>query len=149
MQNKTYKRTLKNLLINPQYQLRYVFWLSSTGFGLVLVNALIAYSYINENYVTLVDLSPMSEEAKSQLYGELRHLILALSVVSFTFMTLIFVLGVFLSHRTAGPMYHFKRVFEEIRDGNLNQRVHLRPKDEFQDVAKSFNEMMDSIKPQQ
>jgi HAMP domain-containing protein len=54
-------------------------------------------------------------------------------------------MGVLLSHRTAGPLYHFKRVFDEIRSGNPKQRVRLRPKDEFQDVAKSFNDMMDSL----
>jgi hypothetical protein len=147
MQNSTYKRNLKNLLINPDYQLRYVFWLTSSGFALVLLNALIAYSYINENYVTLVDLSPMTDEAKVQLYTELRHLIYALTGLSFVFMFVMIILGIFLSHRTAGPLYHFKRVFQEIKAGNLNHRIHLRPKDEFQDVAKDFNEMMDAIHP--
>jgi methyl-accepting chemotaxis protein len=145
MPTQPYKRNLKNLLINPRYQLRYVFWLTSSGFALVAVNAAIAYSYISENYVTLVDLSPMTDEAKAQLYGELRHLIVALSVLSILFMAIMSALGVLLSHRTAGPLYHFKRVFDEIKDGNHKQRVRLRPKDEFQDVAKSFNDMMDSL----
>lgn len=35
-------------------------------------------------------------------------------------------------------IYHMKRVMEEIRAGNTKQRVHLRPKDEFQDVARAF-----------
>jgi methyl-accepting chemotaxis protein len=140
-----YKRNLKNLLINPKYQLRYVFWLTSSGFALVALNGLIAFSFIKENYLTLVDLSPMTDEAKTQLYAELRQLIFSLSALSILFMAVISVMGVMLSHRTAGPMYHFKRVFDEIRSGNRKQRVRLRPKDEFQDVAKSFNDMMDSL----
>lgn len=139
------KRQLKNYIINPKYQLRYVFWLTSSGFILVAVNAWLAYSYIKENYITLVDLSPMTDEAKAQLYAELRHLIYSLSGVSILFLLIVMLLGIILSHRTAGPLYHFKRVFESIASGNHAARVRLRPNDEFQEVAASFNQMMDSV----
>jgi methyl-accepting chemotaxis protein len=36
-------------------------------------------------------------------------------------------------------------VIDEIKSGNHNARVHLRAKDEFQDVAESFNQMMDKL----
>ena len=141
------QRKLKNFFINPAYQIRYIFWLTSSGLVLVILNAAIAYSYIKENYLTLVDLSPMTDAARAQMYLELRQLILAISSVSILFLAFIAILGIFLSHRTAGPLYHFKRVFEDIRSGNSNRRVRLRPNDEFQDVARSFNEMMDQLKP--
>jgi len=145
MPTQPYKRNLKNLLINPRYQLRYVFWLTSSGFALVALNGVIAYSFIKENYLTLVDLSPMTDEAKTQLYSELKQLVIALGGLSVLFLVVISIMGIMMSHRTAGPMYHFKRVFEEIKSGNRKQRVRLRTKDEFQDVAKSFNEMMDHL----
>ena len=141
------QRKLKNFIINPAYQLRYIFWLTSSGLILVVLNAAIAYSYIKENYLTLVDLSPMTDAARAQMYLELRQLVLAISSVSILFLAFIAILGIFLSHRTAGPLYHFKRVFDDIRSGNPNRRVRLRPTDEFQDVARSFNEMMDQLKP--
>ncbi len=146
MQNQKHKRHLKNFLINPRYQLRYIIWLTTTGLFLVLINGVIAYSYIKENYITLVDLSPMTDEAKLQMYEELRHLILALSLTSLAFLMIVSLLGIVLSHRTAGPLYHFKRVFDEVKKGKHQQRVKLRPGDEFQDVAKSFNDMMESLK---
>ena len=146
MQNQEHKRHLKNFLINPRYQLRYIIWLTTTGLFLVLINGIIAYSYIKENYLTLVDLSPMTDEAKSQMYTELHHLIMALSLTSLSFLVIVSLLGIVLSHRTAGPLYHFKRVFDEVKKGKVQQRVRLRPGDEFQDVAKSFNDMMESLK---
>jgi len=145
MSDQKHKRYLKNYIINPAYQLRYIFWLTSSGLILVALNAWIAYSYIKENYLTLVDLSPMTDEAKDQLYSELRHLVLAISSSSLLFLILISVLGIFLSHKTAGPLYAFKRIFEEISQGETRKRLRLRPGDEFQDVAESFNKMMDSI----
>jgi HAMP domain-containing protein len=144
---KNHKRSIKNLIINPSYQFRYIFWLTSSGLGLVALNSIIAYSYIKENYVTLVEMGPMTDEARIQMYLELKHLILALGSTSLCFILVVGALGLFLSHRTAGPMYHFKRVFDEIRHGKTQQRVRLRPGDEFREVAESFNEMMDSLKP--
>ena len=147
MPKQKHKRYLKNYIINPAYQLRYIFWLTSSGLFLVVLNAWIAYSYIKENYLTLVDLSPMTDEAKDQLYSELRHLVLAISSSSLLFLILISALGIMLSHRTAGPLYAFKRVFDEITKGDTRKRLQLRPGDEFRDVADSFNKMMDSISP--
>jgi methyl-accepting chemotaxis protein len=139
------KRKFKQILINPGFQLRYIFWLTTSGFILVLINAMIAYSYIRENYITLVELSPMTDQTRALMYAELRNLILALSVTSLCFLGLISVLGLILSHRTAGPLYHLNRVFNEIQSGNRKARAKFRQQDEFQDVADSFNEMMDSL----
>jgi nitrogen fixation/metabolism regulation signal transduction histidine kinase len=58
---------------------------------------------------------------------------------------LIAIWALFITHRAAGSVYHIKRVVEAIRSGNLSERVHLREKDEFQDLAQSFNQMMDEL----
>jgi methyl-accepting chemotaxis protein len=139
------KRKWVNILINPRYQLKYVLWLSATGLTLVVFYSAIIYRYISENYKILVDLSPMDDATKAQMYSELKHLILVLGGSSIGFLALASVLGLVVSHRTAGPLYHFKRVFGEIKSGKLDTRVRLRPGDDFQDVAGSFNEMMDAI----
>lgn len=142
------KRKLKQLIINPGFQFRYVFWLTTSGLALVAINALIAYSFIQENYMTLVELSPMTDETRTLMYTELKHLTLALSLTSFCFLVSIAVLGLILSHRTAGPLYHLNRVFEEVGRGNLKARAKFRQNDEFQEVAESFNKMMDSFNPE-
>ena len=139
------KRKFKQILINPGFQFRYIFWITTSGFILVLINAMIAYSYIRENYITLVELSPMTDQTRALMYAELRNLIFALSVTSLCFLGLISVLGLILSHRTAGPLYHLNRVFNEIASGNRKARAKLRLQDEFQDVADSFNQMMDRL----
>jgi methyl-accepting chemotaxis protein len=138
-------RSLKNLLINPAYQFKYVLWVSLTGLILIVSNAAIFYKYIRENYTLLVDLSPMDDASKAQLYQELNEILIKLGLVSVGFIFIAAILGIKLSHATAGPLYHFKRVFTEIKSGNINSRVRLRPGDDFKDVANAFNEMMDSI----
>lgn len=138
-------RSIKNILINPAYQLKYVFWISIGGIILIACNALIFYSYIKENYAILVDLSPMDEASKVQLYQELNVILFKLGGVSLVFMFLATLLGIKVSHATAGPLYHFKRVFNEIKNGKTDARVRLRPGDDFKDVANAFNEMMDAV----
>mgnify|MGYP003394347930 CR=1 FL=1 len=139
------QRSIRNILINPRYQLKYVFWLSLSGLALVGLYSVLVYFYIKENYSILVDLSPMDQAAKAQLYSELTEIIVRISVISIGFLGIVALLGIVLSHRTAGPLYHFGRVFERVRDGDLSARVKLRPGDDFQEVAAKFNQMMDSV----
>lgn len=145
--NKTphFKRSFKNILINPKYQIKYIFYISTSALLIVLFYSFITYYYIHENYALIIDLAPITEEAKSQLQKELIQLILHIAGISSLFITAVSFIGLKLSHRTAGPLYHFKRVFTEIRQGTLSARVKLRPKDDFQDVAIAFNEMMDTL----
>ena len=139
------QRSLRNLLINPAFQLRYIFWMSATGVALIGLYSTIFYLYMRENYAILVDLSPMDQSAKDQLYRELGEIIIKLGALSAVFLTVIAVFGLILSHRAAGPLFHFKKVFEAIRAGSVDARIHLRPKDDFQEVAQSFNQMMDKM----
>ena len=138
-------RSIKNLLINPAYQLKYVFWVSTAGVTLIVANALIFYYYIRENYSILVELSPMDDAAKSQLYSELNEIIIKLGIFGLVFVLITAFIGIKMSHRTAGPMYHFKRIFGDIKNGKIEARVRLRPDDDFKDVANAFNEMMDTV----
>lgn len=138
-------RKLKNFLINPAYQLRYVFWVSTTGVVLITLYSFVVYHYVNENYSILVELSPMEDSAKAQLYKELKEIIIKLSGGSVIFLGLVSLLGVMISHKTAGAMFAFKKTFKLIKEGNTQARINLRPGDDFKDVAHAFNEMMDTV----
>lgn len=50
-----------------------------------------------------------------------------------------------LSHKMAGPVYHFERVCKAIAKGDYSQRVHLRKGDQLTDLQEEFNKMMDRI----
>ncbi len=139
------RRKLKNFVVNPQFQIRYVFWVVVSGLVMVLFNASIFYHFTRENYLLLVDMAPMSAEARAHLFRELNDVLLRLGGFSFLFLGIVAMLGVVLSHRAAGPLYHFKRVFADIRAGKRDTRVFLRPYDDFRDVADEFNGMMDSL----
>lgn len=139
------KRKLVNFIINPKYQFKYIFWLTISGFVIILLYSFMFYKYMKENYLILVDLSPMDDSTKKILYKELTEVSFQLLYISLGFLVIISIFGIILSHRVAGPMYHFKKIFKEIKNGNYHSRINLRPKDDFKDVASEFNEMMNLL----
>ena len=48
------------------------------------------------------------------------------------------------SHRIAGPLYRFRKVFEEVQDGNLRARAVLRTRDLLHREAQALNSMVEA-----
>jgi hypothetical protein len=141
------RRQIKNFLINPRYQIKYIFWITFSGLSLIAIHSWIVFRYIKENYDLLVELSPMTDEAKALLYTELYQLFYLLGGISFLFLGIVTLLGIYFSFRTAGPLYRLKKGFDEIlsKKDIPKGHIYLRPTDEFQEVAESFNAMLDRV----
>lgn len=72
--------------------------------------------------------------------------ILITNLVTLALITLAaIVVTLFISHRIAGPMFRFEKDLKQVAKGDLNLRVHLRKKDQFSEMARSFNEMVASL----
>ena len=55
------------------------------------------------------------------------------------------ILGLFLTHRLAGPLYRFEQTIKAILSGDLSVRIRLREKDEFQELALLLNQAIVEI----
>ena len=55
------------------------------------------------------------------------------------------VVGLLESHRTAGAAFAIRRVVDGIRDGQSQVRVQLRRGDHLQDLARSINQLAETI----
>jgi methyl-accepting chemotaxis protein len=51
----------------------------------------------------------------------------------------------FLSHKIAGPLFRFQKIFESVAQGDLTTRCHLRKFDEAKPVADTLNETLTSL----
>jgi signal transduction histidine kinase len=125
--------------------LKYIFWLFISGLILVSGISFVFYKYISENYSLLVELSPMTDVVKTQLAAELNVIVFSILFGSLVFLILVSMMGLIFSHRVAGPIFHISRVLSEIRDGNVDARITLRPKDEFQELADEVNKTLDFL----
>lgn len=145
MTNPKKQRSLKNLLIIPAFQGRLAFFIVFVGVVCTALNAYLYHSYVVGSYDFILKYSTLSQDLIEGRYRDLYVFGLALGLVTLLIVLLISIWALFVTHRAAGSVYHIKRVVEAIRSGNLSERVHLREKDEFQDLAQSFNQMMDEL----
>ena len=53
--------------------------------------------------------------------------------------------GIFYSHRIAGPVFRIGRDIQRVLDGERGVRISLRQSDRFQDLARRVNELLDAL----
>jgi len=58
---------------------------------------------------------------------------------------LIFIMGLFFSHRIAGPVYRIEKTLREIIKGDLSLRIKLRDGDELIDLADMINSLTENL----
>ena len=139
------RRKVKNMLINRHYQGRLVITVLAFGFLACLFNGVLFYQYISENYTPILAgdyLEPAIMESLEQDLKNFAFTLLMLSLLAFCGLAFYLVV---ITHRAAGAAYHIHRVIKEVQNGKLTARVHLREKDEYQELAESFNALMDQM----
>lgn len=138
MERKFFRR--RKRIIKPRYQLKV---------AIVTVIFLLIYSLV---FGTII-FYPLSEELNSatNIYDQARiaHVALALhkviwpALIILSFMA--FAVVIVLSHRVAGPIYRLEKTIEEFLKGNFKERMRLRKKDEFQEIATFINRLAEFL----
>ncbi|MBI2711462.1 MAG: methyl-accepting chemotaxis protein [Bdellovibrio sp.] len=75
-----------------------------------------------------------------------KELLSMLILMEVVFLSMAFIISIFLSHRVAGPLYKLDRYFREARDGNIEQKLFFRKNDYFKELPDHYNDMMDAIR---
>lgn len=70
----------------------------------------------------------------------------ALLVNNLIIIIIILVIGVFSSHRIAGPIYRIKTDIDKVLAGDKDVRIVLRRKDSLKEIADSFNLLIERIR---
>ena len=129
----------------PGFQGRLILLFVVGAFGSALLNGYLYYSYVDGSYAFIFQYSSLSQDLIAQRHRDLLVFGIVLVVASLVVTLILALWALVLTHRAAGAIYHVTRVIEEIRAGDLTQRVHLRKKDEFQGLASAFNRLMDEL----
>ncbi len=61
----------------------------------------------------------------------------------------IWIAGIVVTHKIAGPVFKMKRMFHRVGEGHLGLRERLRKGDEMQDFFESFDQMLSSLRDRQ
>ncbi len=67
------------------------------------------------------------------------------SIIATLVCALVAFMGVLTAHRIAGVHIKLKNTFDAIREGDTDVRLRFRSYDNLDDVAQSFNDMMDRL----
>lgn len=136
-----YRRRI--FLINRRFQLRFAFYVCSFLFALSFAYPLIIDSTFDFFIKTLAaDPAAPSVVYLDQTRKELLSLLVLMEGV---FLSIAFIISIFISHRVAGPLFKLGRYFREARDGNIEQKLFFRKNDYFQELCSDYNAMMESI----
>ena len=76
---------------------------------------------------------------------ELLEVLAALLVNDLAIMVLMIVVGIFMTHRVAGPVYRIETEIDRVLGGEKGVRVRLRRHDSFPDLAEKVNQLIERI----
>ena len=135
-----YKR--RTYLINHKFQLKFSFYLAI----IILVSSAIYPLMIYELYSDVsTSLSHQFPHAANDFDNKKVTLFYVLIGGQITYAALIFIVGIFFSHKIAGPLYKLQIFLKDIREGKSRGKLMFRDGDHFPEVADDFNKTMDVI----
>lgn len=88
----------------------------------------------------------LSAKDQETLHNALNSVNRSLAPKMAVLVLLIFIGGIFISHRIAGPMYRFEKNAEAIRSGDLSVNFYVRKGDELKHTAMTLEEMLESLR---
>jgi lipoprotein signal peptidase/peroxiredoxin len=110
--------------IDPRFQAKYCMILIAAGAGFAVVAGTLSYTFLRFTIAEISGLGPV------QTQSFVRSYLLVYAAAAASFFVALFVIGLHLSHRIAGPIRGFENFLSDFLAGNLRQ-LKLREKDEF------------------
>jgi len=81
----------------------------------------------------------------AQIPGVRKTLLIWMSFIFCINVVVCLFIGILITNKLGGPLFHFKRSMQQIAMGKLFTVVELRKGDEFQDMAESINGMVSTV----
>ena len=124
----------RQYMVKKGFQLRFMTTIIIAMLLIALVTGLSIYYAVMQTLTT-------------QFHGEnlalIKHAITyKLFVRSLLLIFAIAILSVFISHRTAGPIYKFEQIIQALVKGKDVQEIKLRKRDEFYELASAINKLI-------
>lgn len=136
----------RQYLVNKQIQLSYS-WLLVICVGIVILFFGLSLLYMNNIYVSLIQ-KILGEDALSKSYisSMQSRFIVGIPIAIVIVSCLLLVLGIYASHRIAGPIYRITKNLNLIGVKNEMDTIQIRRKDQLKEMADAFNHMVHTLK---
>jgi len=134
-------------LINPRFQWRFIGFMATVSLlaiSLLFVSNLLFFRNMEQEALS-VGLTP-----DNPYFDFLQEQKSALSTLYFAISGVVFVvmmgLGILYSHRIAGPLHHLDHRMRQIANGEDPSPLTFRRRDQFRELAESFNAMIATLR---
>jgi len=127
--------------IDPKYQIKYSMILASVSLWFSLIFGVYSYTFMR------VMISDIIVNGTSNATRYLTPFLTMLVLLSLMFSVSLFLIGRHLSHRSAGPIFGFKRYIKDLKEGKLYS-FKLRTQDEFkqlEELAEEFKALHEKL----
>ena len=131
-----YKRSI--FLVDPGFQLSFSLIVCSIIFISSLIYPIILMDFFTELMTRFPSLQQNMKLAQSDL-------IVFLGGIQLVFITMVFIMFIFLTHKIAGPMHKLKNHLLGIRQGKPISPLTFRNGDHFHDVAEEVSLFLESV----
>jgi sensor histidine kinase YesM len=140
-------RPRKKFLINPAFQLRFMFYMIlMTGiavFVFFLANQYFFYSFRK----LALDSGLSANHVFMQFVSHQQDVMLGIFLITGLIVLVMLCAGaLFFSHRAAGPLYRLTQHMNSIADGQELSEVSIREKDFFPELPQAFNRLLKRLR---
>jgi methyl-accepting chemotaxis protein len=143
MVNDMYKRR-RIRIVRMKFQMDFILKFCAIIILAALIIAAIVYALSISSTTTVFENSRLTVKSTADFILPLLILSSLAAIIGAGAVTIIVTL--FISHRIAGPLYRLEKDIAEVNNGNLTVEIHVRKKDELQELARSLNQMLKSIR---
>lgn len=143
------RRKNRVLVVEKDFQYRFTMKILFTNGLILLVFGGVVLFVLRSNYEMLIkDALVQMPDMVKVLRRELKTTSLIVSFGLVFMLSMIFMTGLFLTQKIAGPLYAFKRKLNDFASGGTGIRLKLRNGDELQSLESLFNEAMENYDKQ-
>lgn len=134
----------RKLLINLSLQSEFILTVFLVCLLILLIN--LANGYLLFNHFIASSAPPddlaVAKKILNSVLAEAKGRLVVLGLIN---LAIVFCIGLFMSHRFAGPAFKMEREMRQIQDGDLGARVYLRDGDQLTELANGFNRMAEGL----
>lgn len=134
-------------IVDNGFQFKYSILFGLSGLIVCLTVFIIVYNYIkvHDGFLLKTGLD-QSEEVVKYFIAQQKLIFTKLFMISVIVTLLMFLVGLIVSNKIAGPIFSIRRRINELATtGSLATRFSTRKKDEFKFLAQDLNRMMDKL----
>jgi len=128
----------RQYIVKKGFQIRYMIIIIAAMLLIALITGLSIYSAVMQTLITQFhgeNLALIKQAITYKLF--IRSLLLVFAIA---------ILSVFISHRTAGPIYKFEQIIRSLAQGKEVQEIKLRKRDEYYELASAINTLIQTKK---